>query len=50
MTLYYSDRTLERWERKARAVDGHLKDFLYSRAHISLPQGNKRAYIEIILI
>lgn len=44
ITLDDFDRTLE------KAVDGHLTDFLYSRTHISFPQGNKRAYKEIILI
>jgi hypothetical protein len=40
----------ERERMKERAVDGHLTDFLYSHTHISFPQGNERAYIEIILI
>ncbi len=51
MTLFDLDRTLEKKKgENERAVDGHLTDFLYSRTHISLPQGNERAYIEIILI
>jgi len=52
MTLYHFDRTLEKKKKREneRAIDGHLTDFLYSRTHISLLQGNERAYLEIILI
>jgi len=52
LVLFGQDIRKEEQERKRKSCwfDGHLTDFLYSRTHISLPQGNERAYIEIILI